>query len=156
MHNSMVICKIPGMTWSVLFMVAIGLDMIFRNKIRLSWFLDSRDWNYVTSINFFPTLYGSNLHDISLRTPTPSTSSWMLLFFSNETHHFGSSFNLFHQCTKAKGFPYFASYNFCASSIIGHLSVHFYVVLSLNQHIIPLSFSIWYYLFFNTSVMKCK
>jgi hypothetical protein len=81
MHNSMVICKIPGTTWSVLFMVAIGLDMIFINKIRLSWFFDSRDWNYVTSIKIFPTLYGSNLHDISLRTPTPSTSSWMLLFF---------------------------------------------------------------------------
>jgi len=55
MHSSIVICKLLAVPWSVhvllLFMVALGLDMIlFINKIRLSWFLDSRDWSLKSQI----------------------------------------------------------------------------------------------------------
>ena len=54
MHSSIVICKLLAMPWSVhallVFMVALGLDMIFINKIRLSWFLDSRDWSVKSQI----------------------------------------------------------------------------------------------------------
>jgi hypothetical protein len=34
----------------VLFTTALGLDLFFRDKIRLSWFLNSRDWFLISQV----------------------------------------------------------------------------------------------------------